>query len=232
MDHSSPWSGRARVATAVLLLSLGLSTNVSAQLPTSVRATIDGGGNVRIVGLQTATSISVSGGADITIIANGARINPRPLGNIRNGQVRAVIIQCGPGDDVVNCGACTLRCTISGGRGRDTLIGGSNNDTITGGDDDDVISGNGGNDVLSGGNGKDNINGGAGLDTIDGGADDDTIDGGVGQDTITGGLGADRFTLGPRNTEGTPGVFDRIRDFGRGADVRVDGSNVGWSTIR
>jgi Ca2+-binding RTX toxin-like protein len=232
MDHTSPWSGRARVAAAVLLLSLGLSTNASAQSPKEVKATIDAGGTLRLLGPVTGTSISVSGGSEVTVIVNGARLTPRLLGNVRNGQVRAVVIQCGPGDDVVNCGGCSLRCTINGGAGKDTLIGGSNNDTINGGDGDDVISGNGGNDSLNGGAGKDTINGGAGIDTISGGADDDTIDGGIGQDTITGGPGADKITLGPPNTQGDPGVFDRLKDFPLGGDTKTDASNVGWSTIR
>lgn len=232
MDHTSGWSGRARIATAVLLLSLGLSANAWAQFGTTVpRVTIDAGGTLRIQGLQSSTTISVSGGAQVTVVANGNRINPVPTGSIRNGAVRAVSIVCGPGDDVVNCSGCTLRCTIRGGKGNDTLIGGSNNDVIMGEDGDDVISGNAGNDSLQGGNGKDTINGGAGVDTIDGGPGDDTLDGGVGQDTVTGGLGNDKFTLGPVNTPGTPGVFDKIRDFGSG-DTKTDGSNPGWATVR
>lgn len=231
MDHTSRWSDRARFATAVLLVTLGLSANAFAQFGATVKATIDGGGTLRIMGLQSATTITVQGGAEVTVIANGNRVNPIPTGSIRNGAVRAVFIQCGPGNDVVNCSGCILRCTIRGGRGNDTLNGGSNNDVIAGEDGDDVINGNGGNDSIQGGNGKDTINGGPGADTIDAGAGDDTIDGGVGQDMITGGLGIDRFTLGPVNTPGTPGVFDRIKDF-RTGDVKVDSTNLGWATIR
>lgn len=231
MDHTSRWSGHVRVALWVVVLCSAAPTAAEAQFPRNVTAQIDTQGNLQITGTLSSDSITVTGGPQVTIFVGAQVLPPRALGRIGNGAIRTVTIITGPGNDFVNCSGCRLPCVIKGGVGNDTLIGGMNKDQIFGEVGDDVITGNAGNDFLIGGPGKDTINGGDGDDLLDGGDGDDTLIGGPGYDTVIGGSGADRFTLGTQETLRTPASYDRIRDFGRGLDVRTDASNVGWATI-
>ncbi|KZD24927.1 calcium-binding protein [Tardiphaga robiniae] len=115
-------------------------------------------------------------------------------------------------DDTLNGdGAANM---LSGGGGKDVLDGRDGNDTLDGGE---------GNDALTGGAGNDILHGGAGNDQLWGNAGEDILAGGAGADVLAGGAGADRFVF-TAVTDSTPGVMDRITDFGTGD--RIDLSAV------
>jgi len=134
--------------------------------------------------------------------------------------------------------------SIAGGSGRDVLFGNGGNDTLNGNGGPDLLNGGGGRDKLSGGGGNDTLNGGAGYDTLNGGAGNDTLKGGSGHDTLNGGAGNDRLiggAGGDRLTGGTgadrfvftaigqspPGAgHDRITDFHRAQDDKIDVSAI------
>ncbi len=135
---------------------------------------------------------------------------------------------------------------LRGGAGADTLDGGAGTDTASyftsavgvsvslatgagsGGDaQGDVLTGV---EVLSGSQGNDSLTGDAGANTLQGWNGSDVLTGGNGKDTLTGGAGADRFAYGSA-AESTVGAdADRITDFTRTQNDRIDLSAIDAST--
>ncbi|SFL79639.1 Hemolysin-type calcium-binding repeat-containing protein [Bradyrhizobium sp. NFR13] len=116
-----------------------------------------------------------------------------------------------------------LEDVLVGDGAANTLFGGSGKDVLEGRDGNDVLDGGEGNDALTGGAGNDRLHGGAGNDQLWGNAGDDILAGGAGTDVLAGGAGADRFVF-TAVADSTPGVMDRITDFGTGD--RIDLSAI------
>jgi Ca2+-binding RTX toxin-like protein len=94
---------------------------------------------------------------------------------------------------------------------------GSGDDKLSGGLGDDLLAGGSGDDTLDGGSGDDILSGGSGDDRLVGGGGNDVLGGGSGDDVLTGGAGDDDFLFGD---------YDRISDFGVGAD-KIDLTGLG-----
>lgn len=122
---------------------------------------------------------------------------------------KALTVNAGAGNDVINFKKSKYNNTIKGNDGKDKIYGGSGNDTIYGGAGNDTLNalvggnnfiyGESGNDLIAGGNGDDYINGGAGNDTIYGTGGTNILKGGAGNDTIYAGTGNDTIYAGAGN---------------------------------
>ncbi len=143
--------------------------------------------------------------------------------------VKAMVLQAGAGDDVIEGYAAHEALSglagddrLSGNAGNDTLSGGEGNDTLDGGVGDDRLSGDAGSDVLRGGEGNDVLEGGADNDRLDGGSGDDHLTGGDGADYLDGGAGRDTLQGGDGNDTLVGGAGDDFLAGGKGND-RLDG---------
>jgi len=135
-------------------------------------------------------------------------------------QSRRVVIDGGPGNDMVTLGrGVGAGVRIKGGPGNDFIIGNELANHFHGGSGNDVLEGRGGNDVLWSGPGIDYLSGGAGDDRLHGGPGTNVGYGGRGKDRLLDGPGGDYLDGGPgddwvRGSAGTNQVFG-----GEGADV-------------
>jgi Ca2+-binding RTX toxin-like protein len=139
---------------------------------------------------------------------------------VRGNDVRLALLGTGPDptDMVVTVNPSSLpqATRIRTGGGGDLLraFGGENDFAARRGAD--TLEGGGGRDSLDGGKGQDQLGGDEGDDLLTGGDGHDLLIGGRGRDVLVGGAGGDRF-LYQAPDEG----FDRIADFGAGADLIV-----------
>jgi Ca2+-binding RTX toxin-like protein len=160
-----------------------------------------------------------------------------------------VLIEAGPGDDMVQGGETGER--VFGGEGNDTLNvatgstasagddqvngeagddalgGGVGSDRLDGGDGNDTLTGGSNEDTLFGGSGVDQLSGDGGDDSIDGGDGDDTFSGGSssnGRDTISGSAGRDLIDYSSRDTPIAVSLDNASDDggSGEGDNVRSD----------
>ena len=152
------------------------------------------------------------------------------------GQVRAVAVRAGAGDDVVDLAVATFALPavtgygpvsvpsrIDGGLDDDVIHGGTSRDMVVDVFGDDRVFGHDGDDWLNGGRGDDFLSGGGGNDFVFGSAGNDTVHGDEGNDRLDGGAGNDhvgRNGVGPMVSE--PG--DDILFGGSGEDWMVGGS--------
>lgn len=120
----------------------------------------------------------------------------------------------GTGNDLAN--------KLVGNGGANRLIGGGGNDNLVGGGGNDLLEGGDGDDTMVGDDGEDTLRGGASNDVLVGGAGDDVLVGGAGADMLTGNAGADRFVFGPGDLEADPSKTDRILDFSRLENDKID----------
>ncbi|HEY7120636.1 MAG TPA: choice-of-anchor D domain-containing protein [Tepidisphaeraceae bacterium] len=97
--------------------------------------------------------IDINGDGQLAVTLNGVQD-----GVFDPGDVAAIILDGGAGNDTVRVGANIPGTTLIGGAGDDTLLGGNGDDTLDGGD---------GNDTLDGKEGADLYSGGAGFDAAD-----------------------------------------------------------------
>ncbi len=104
---------------------------------------------------------------------------------------------------------------------RRTSTSDSDSDEITGDFFIDIMNGNAGNDILRGGDNNDELNGGPGNDTLNGER---------GTDVLTGGANEDRFIF-TLPSHSLPGLGrDRITDFSRSQNDRIDVSAIDGMT--
>ena len=162
---------------------------------------------------ETATGITITGGAGVDSITGGAGAD------VIDGGAGVDVIDAGAGADTVTYDSADVN--VNGGDGADILDAGTTttavNITLADDDADTGIRGfetvtlsttaditntvNGsaqGADVnltLTGNAGIDILTGGAGDDSLSGGAGNDIIEGGLGNNALTGGTGADTFTF-------------------------------------
>ncbi|MBO7672020.1 hypothetical protein J6S88_01280 [bacterium] len=112
---------------------------------------------------------------------------------------RALLVNGGNGNDVINFRKSRYRNRLNGQNGNDTIYGGTNADVIDGGAGNDKLYGYNGNDQIYGGRGNDIIYGGNGNDRIYGQYGTNIIKGENGNDIINGGSGIDRIWGGNGN---------------------------------
>ena len=214
---------------------------------------IVGSGGPNAISFASATSITLGGGTDITLVS---------------GSVEAFTVNAGGGNDTVTGGSFATGITINGEAGDDILTGGSGVDTINGGAGTDTINGGTGtaNDTLTGGDGTDRLTyagvtaaltvnlatttaqstGGAGTDTIStfenltggSGADDltgssvaNSISGGDGNDTISGGDGNDSLQGDAGDDTLIGGAGDDTTNGGDGTDIVSYAGTAGAVTV-
>jgi Ca2+-binding RTX toxin-like protein len=157
--------------------------------------------------------------------------------NLSSGGWTSLLVQPGPGDDVIDArNEAALPLTVLGGDGDDTLLGTANHDDLEGQGGNDYVEGYGGNDTIKGGDGDDQLLGDDGIDTITGdagndqitgGADSDTLDGGDGGDTISGDAGDDNLTGDAGDDYLSGGDDVDMLDGGADHDILVPGLGVG-----
>jgi Ca2+-binding RTX toxin-like protein len=146
-----------------------------------------GGGQDKVV-------VNLSGETE-TVFVGGFGLTTAGNLSVGYGDVEAVVVVTGSGDDNLSGGSFRTTFNVSSGAGADNLFGGVLADTLSGGGDDDDITGREGDDMLDGGAGADIVNGGDGADIVNGGDGDDTLSGGSGLDTLDGGAGVDFVDL-------------------------------------
>jgi hypothetical protein len=136
---------------------------------------------------------------EIRVTLNGSRD-----GTFAEGDVKAIVLNGGDGNDTLRIGPNIIAGRLNGDRGDDTLLGGNGDDVLDGGDGNDTVDGKEGSDLLMGGAGFDSADyrfetadltlsidgvaneagGNAGGDNI--APDVERIVGGSGSDFITG----------------------------------------------
>jgi Ca2+-binding RTX toxin-like protein len=84
-----------------------------------------------------------------------------------------------------------VRATLDGGADSDMLHGSAENDTLVGGIGDDTVYGGRGNDLIAGNPGHDRLIGEKGSDRLTGGFGPDNLIGGLGNDVLFGSSGND-----------------------------------------
>ena len=125
--------------------------------------------------------------------------------------VKAVNIDSGPNEDIINYKADQTPTSITGNVGSDQIHGGPEEDQVSGDQGSDTIDTAGGNDDIAGDDGNDTITAGDGNDKINGGTGADTIDAGPGDDNINTADGvADKVTCGDGNDTVTADTVDEL----------------------
>jgi Ca2+-binding RTX toxin-like protein len=166
-------------------------------------------------GVNSAGTLTVQGtaGADAITLSTVAAANGQPakIRVVAAGldvrftatTVKAVTVNAGGGNDVVNSAAVNKPTVLNGGAGDDTLVSGPNADALNGGDGNDMLDAGTGSDFLSGGAGQDRAvyatrtagvtvsldnvaNDGAAGEKDDVRSDIEDVAGGSGNDTLTG----------------------------------------------
>ena len=108
------------------------------------------------------------------------------------GQVAALDIRCGSGNDFVSIRSdVSIDASVRGSRGHDVINSGSGDDNLSGGRGNDIVRGRNGSDDVNGDDGHDRCDGGAGDDRCNGGSGNDDLEGGDGDDDLDGGSGRD-----------------------------------------
>lgn len=127
------------------------------------------------------------------------------------GPVRVILIDIGPGQDLVDYRLRDVPVTLFGNLGADVLATSAAADTVHGGQGNDTIKTGGGSDAVYGDDGADSIDAGAGDDKIDGGLGSDGIDASAGNDTISvaDGIG-DSVECGPGEDTVDADQFDQL----------------------
>lgn len=215
----------ALVASAAVLLMLGLSTMVPTLSAAQLAETCDGATVTVNLGLGELTTdgpdvVMGTSGDDLIAAGDGDDIICGGGGDDSIwGQAGNDIILGGDGDDRIRGGAGND--LLAGDAGSDNLAGGPGNDIVRGGDgpdarvsggtgddhvdgndgDDALVSGNGGEDVVDGGNGDDKVIGGPRPDSLFGGPGNDLLRGLKGADVISGGAGDDELFGGHQPDE-------------------------------
>ena len=139
------------------------------------------------------------------------------LGEALNGGNGNLVLNGGPGSDIINAG--NGNDVISGGGGNDVVNAGNGNDTINDGAGNDALKAGNGNDVISAGGGADTINAGNGRDFIDAGDGNDTVNAGNGNDSIDVGDGNDTIKVGNGNDVISAGSGTDVITAGNGNDT-------------
>lgn len=180
-------------------------------------ATLDAAtGVLTVTGTAENDRIVVRKGANNTIAviesvvsARPAQRGDRPLTpteitrtTFPRGDVTAVVVNAGDGDDHVTLGwkvlvrrrgirlhALEIPATLNGGAGNDFLRSGHGPDSLNGGGGNDFLTALGGNDTLNGDAGNDHLDAGRGADLLSGGAGNDRLVAldATGTDTLDGG---------------------------------------------
>ncbi|WP_395674989.1 calcium-binding protein [Inquilinus sp.] len=157
------------------------------------------------------------GNDDLTGSAGGNILRGLGGNDVLRGGAGADTLEGGTGADIASYYTSAVGVTVN------LATGASSGGTAQG----DVLTGIEG---LSGSQGNDRLTGDAGANTLQGWNGGDVLTGGTGKDTLTGGAGADRFAYGG-TAESTVGAnADRITDFTRAQNDRIDLSAIDAST--
>ena len=190
--------------------------------------------------LLAAVNVNGTAGNDVIDVARGSTayvitVNGTPQEHAI-GDVSAINIFCGDGDDIVLIAAnVTLGAYADGGAGNDRMVGGDGPDTFLGAAQKDVLYGGLGNDRLNGAGGNDKVLGEAGADRLYGGDGRDYIDGGSsgdrmygvgGIDTLFGQSGNDNFFTIDSLSDEVYGASGTDSGFCDSADLRASLEHV------
>jgi len=190
--------------------------------------------------LAAAIPVNGTAGNDLIEVAKGSTAYVITVNGAAQqhaiGDVSAINIFCGDGDDIVLVATnITLGVYADGGAGNDKMIGGDGPDTFLGAAQKDILYGGLGNDRLNGAGGNDKVLGEAGADRVYGGDGNDFIDGGSSGDRLFGGGGADTIfgQSGNDNIFAIDGVSDQLfgasgtdSAFADSADIRASIEHV------
>ena len=202
----------------------------------AVTAGVNAAGTLTVQGTAqsdaiTLTTLPATGGQPAKIRVVAAGVNAA----FTASAVKAVVVNAGSGDDVVNTAGVDKPTVLNGSGGNDTLTTGPASDALNGGDGNDLLDGGNGSDYLSGGAGQDRANYAAraagvtvSLDNVanDGapGENDDVrsdveeIAGGSGDDVLTGNGSTNTLIGNGGDDQLYGGAGNDVLDGGSGAD--------------